>query len=265
MTSRRNLFLIAGALILMGSGLVMAQAALSTIRGTVTDQSGAIVPGVQVTITEVTTNITARTIVTDDNGNFEAPDLKPGTYRLTAELPGFKNYVADNILLESAQIRRIDPVLEIGEATQEVMVEAGAAVITTEGGSITSGIESETYKDVPLVDIYPGPLSMLSTLPGVQGTGWVVAIGGQSNDQITQANDGVVNDRSGQGDRRQQYGRSVPSSQLQCHFKKRQQLFSWRDLLQTCEFSAQFPGILSAGEASVLIPRVAGGSLRTYF
>ncbi|MGH9341952.1 MAG: TonB-dependent receptor domain-containing protein [Acidobacteriota bacterium] len=197
MTSRRNLFLIAGALILMGSGLVMAQAALSTIRGTVTDQSGAIVPGVQVTITEVTTNITARTIVTDDNGNFEAPDLKPGTYRLTAELPGFKNYVADNILLESAQIRRIDPVLEIGEATQEVMVEAGAAVITTEGGSITSGIESETYKDVPLVDIYPGPLSMLSTLPGVQGTGWVVAIGGQSNDQITQANDGVVNDRSG--------------------------------------------------------------------
>lgn len=173
------------------------QSTLSTIRGTVQDQSRAVVPGAEVSATEVTTNIRARTVITDDNGNYEIPDLKSGIYRLTVELPGFKTYVADRIVLESAQTRRIDVILQVGEATEEVTVEEGLAVITTEGGSITSGIESEVYKDVPLVDVYPGPLSMLSTLPGIQGTGWVVAIGGQDNDQISQANDGIINDRTG--------------------------------------------------------------------
>src|SRR5690606_12729374 len=86
---------------------------------------------------------------------------------------------------------------EVGESTEEVTVEGGLAVITTEGGSITSGVAGETYKDVPLVDTYPGPLSMLSTLPGIQGDGWVISVAGQQNSQITQANDGVINDQTG--------------------------------------------------------------------
>ncbi len=178
------------------AGTLLAQTTFSTIRGTVTDQTGAVVPGVEVNVTEVTTNL-SRTVQSSAEGNFEVPNLKVGTYRLTGELSGFKTFVADNITLDSAQLRRIDVVLEIGETTQEIVVEAGAEVISTEGGSIIAGFENKIYDDIPLVDTYPGPLSMLATLPGVQGDGWVVSMAGQKNLQITQMYDGVQNDRTG--------------------------------------------------------------------
>ena len=142
------------------AGTMLAQTTFSTIRGTVTDQTGAVVPGVEVNVTEVTTNL-SRTVQSSAEGNFEVPNLKVGTYRLTGELSGFKTFVADNITLDSAQLRRIDVVLEIGETTQEIVVEAGAEVISTEGGSIIAGFENKIYDDIPLVDTYPGPLSML--------------------------------------------------------------------------------------------------------
>ena len=180
----------------LACGVVQAQTTFSTIRGTVTDKSGAVIPGVEVTVTEVTTNL-SRTVESSGDGNFEAPDLKSGSYGLSAGLDGFKTFVADNITLDSAQLRRIDVVLEIGETTQEITVEAGAEVIATEGGSIITGFKGETYKDIPLVDTYPGPLSMLATLPGVQGDGWVVSMAGQKNLQITQMYDGIQNDGTG--------------------------------------------------------------------
>ena len=197
MYSKRFLNLCAAVLMsVLACGVVLAQSTFSTIRGTVTDQSGAVVPGVEVIVTEVTTNI-SRTVESSAAGNFELPNLKSGIYRLSCELSGFKTFVADNITLDSAQLRRIDVVLEIGETTQEVIVEAGVGLITTEGGSIVTGFKGELYKDIPLVDTYPGPLSMLATLPGVQGDGWVVSMAGQKNLQITQMYDGVMNDRTG--------------------------------------------------------------------
>src|SRR5690606_40061524 len=178
---------------------VLGQSALSTIRGTVLDPTGAVVPGVDITLTETATGVQARTSISDANGNFELPDLQPGTYRLSASLPGFKTFVAEDIVLESGQIRRININLEIGEATEEVTVEAGAAVITTESGTISGAVTSQQFKDVPQVDTipYPGPQSLLSTLPGVQGQGWNVSIAGQQGNQITWEDDGVQNDRSG--------------------------------------------------------------------
>jgi hypothetical protein len=66
-----------------------AQATLSTLRGTATDPSGAVIPGMEIVLTDKATNGT-RTVPTDDAGNFEIPNLKFGTYRLEATLPGFK-------------------------------------------------------------------------------------------------------------------------------------------------------------------------------
>ena len=73
----------------LACGVVQAQTTFSTIRGTVTDKSGAVIPGVEVTVTEVTTNL-SRTVESSGDGNFEAPDLKSGSYRLSAGLDGFK-------------------------------------------------------------------------------------------------------------------------------------------------------------------------------
>lgn len=181
-------------------GVLMPQSILSTIRGTVTDQSKAVIPGVEVNVTEVSTNVRARTVLTGDNGNYEVPDLKPGVYRVTVAMPGFKTYVADNIALDSGQARRIDITIEVGETSEHVTVEAGAAVINTESGTISGVITAQQFKDVPQVDTespYPGPYGLLATLPGVQGAGWQVTISGQRASQVTLQDDGIQNDRTG--------------------------------------------------------------------
>src|SRR5712692_1007811 len=91
------------------------QEGLSTLRGTVSDSSGAVVPGVTVSARDVLTNITVRTVTTDAQGNFEMPGLKTANYQVTATQPGFRRAVVDDVLLQSNQVRRVDIVLEIGE------------------------------------------------------------------------------------------------------------------------------------------------------
>src|SRR5215470_5606520 len=115
---------------LMIGGSTLAQTALSVLRGTATDPNGAALPGVKIAITDLATRITVRTVITDDNGNFEIPDLKLGSYRLNAEKAGFRAYVAENVVLDAGQTRRLDFALPIGEATETVTVDAGAALIT---------------------------------------------------------------------------------------------------------------------------------------
>lgn len=178
---------------------VSAQSPLSTIRGVVTDTSNAVVPGVGVVVTEAGAKVPARSVVSDDRGEFVIRDLKPGTYRLTAELAGFKSFVVDGIVLDSGQVRRIDVALVVGAATEHVTVEGGSAVITTDSGAVSGSVTSLQYKDAPIVDAipYPGWQGLLSTLPGVVGQGWNVSIAGQSGNGITLQDDGVQNDRSG--------------------------------------------------------------------
>src|SRR5262245_48881940 len=84
-----------------------AQTGFSTIRGAITDSTGAVVIGAQISVVDVQTNV-ARSTLSGDAGNFELPDLKPGNYRLRAQLSGFKTFEADGIELQSNQIRRID-------------------------------------------------------------------------------------------------------------------------------------------------------------
>src|SRR5438552_14327297 len=74
---------------------------LSTLRGTVTDKSGAVVAGVAVSAREVSTNITQRAVTTDAQGNYEMPGLKAATYQVTASISGFKTSVVDEVLLQS--------------------------------------------------------------------------------------------------------------------------------------------------------------------
>ncbi len=95
---------------------VFCQEGLSTLRGTATDTSGAVVPGVSVVAREVLTNVVARTVTTDEQGNYEMPALKSGTYQVTATLTGFKKAVVDGVLLQSSQVRRVDVTLAVGRS-----------------------------------------------------------------------------------------------------------------------------------------------------
>jgi hypothetical protein len=185
-------------LLFFAFSIVMAQTGLSVMRGTVSDQSGAVLPGAEISVTDLATNIKVRTIMTDSNGNFEIPDLKPGNYRLRAEKTGFRPYVADDLLLDSGQTRRVDIALQVGGTTEEVTVKAGAEVITTDTGTIGGGFDKSKFQFTPLVDVYPSPFAMFSTLPGIQGNGWDLRVSGQGRTQYSQGFDGVDNDITGE-------------------------------------------------------------------
>ena len=90
--STRTAALFAGSIFF--SIAVIGQESLSTLRGTVTDSSGAAVSGAQIEAIEVATNIKARVATSDSQGNYEMPGLKQGGYKLTATLTGFKTFVA---------------------------------------------------------------------------------------------------------------------------------------------------------------------------
>src|ERR1700690_3422102 len=115
---------------------LLAQTDRAVLRGVVKDSSGASVPDAQISVTEIQTNIQVRALTTDANGNYEVPDLKPTTYRVKADAKGFRGFIAQDVLLDAGQVRRVDITLAVGAATESITVEAGAAVIQTDSGTI---------------------------------------------------------------------------------------------------------------------------------
>jgi hypothetical protein len=180
------------------SSTATAQTGFAALRGNVTDASGAVVTGAQVTLTEPATGLQVRTAESDAQGNFEFPNLKPGSYQVKSEKQGFKAFVADDIKLDAGQTRRLDIRFSVGNQQETVEVRAGAAVINTEGGTISGQFEGLKVADTPLIDTYPSPLALFATLPGVQGNGWDLKISGQDASQQSIQADGVSNDRAGE-------------------------------------------------------------------
>src|SRR3989442_1156453 len=95
------------------------------ISGRVTDQSGAVMPGVEVTVTQTATGAT-RSAVSDETGSYTLPNLPIGPYRLEAVLPGFRTYVQTGIVLQVSTNPVINAVLEVGQVTESVEVRADA-------------------------------------------------------------------------------------------------------------------------------------------
>ncbi len=176
-----------------------AQLALSTIRGTVSDPTGAVIAKAQVEITDVETN-TQRSTTTNADGDFEVPDLRPSTYRLVATAPGFKSFLAENIILEGNQVRRLNVAMEIGATTTQVAVTAGAAVISTDSSKLQSTISGSRYADVPWVgaEATLDPSLIITTAPLVNQTNgvWSSQWAGQNSRQVQEGQDGHTNDNA---------------------------------------------------------------------
>src|SRR5690349_7107766 len=147
----------------------LPQQIASTIRGSVNDQSGAVLTQAQVVLISPATN-TSRSVSSNANGDYEIPGLLRGSYRLTITHPGFKTFVADNILLETSEIRRIDAAMELGAVASEVTVAANAAVITTDSGKVQESFTNKRFDDAPWIGDGRNPQTVLATLPSVQFT-----------------------------------------------------------------------------------------------
>src|ERR1039458_8913573 len=113
---------------LLLTGVVWAQVSRGSITGIVTDPTGAVVPGVAVTITNVETGVTNK-VKTNESGMYTVPLLEGANYRLSAEKSGFKRYEQTGILLQAGGTARIDFSLTLGLSTQSVLVTGRASLL----------------------------------------------------------------------------------------------------------------------------------------
>jgi hypothetical protein len=130
--------------------LLSAQEITGSINGVVTDSSGALIPGVTVTVTHTGTNV-KKNVVTGPSGTYRVPFLFFGTYRVTAEHEGFKTSQVDQVTLSTSEDIRIDFTLTIGEVTEVVDVSGTAIALKTEEASVATTIVKDQLTQLPLI------------------------------------------------------------------------------------------------------------------
>ncbi len=141
--------LCGGLLLLILASANLWSQATAQISGTVRDQTGAVLPGVEVTTTQTETGIT-RTVVTNETGSYVLSNLALGPYRLEAALPGFRTFVQTGIVLQVNSSPVVNPVLEVGQVTEQVEVQANAALVETRSSAVGQVVENERILELPL-------------------------------------------------------------------------------------------------------------------
>jgi hypothetical protein len=141
-------------LLFLGTSLVLsipawAQTTFATLTGTVTDSSGSVIPNVVVSATHVATNITT-TVPSNAAGVYTIAQLKEGEYKVVAKGAGFKEFVAQGIVLAARDYRRVDVHLEVGPVETVVEVTGGATLIETETARISDTKTADLMKTIPL-------------------------------------------------------------------------------------------------------------------
>src|SRR2546421_8592194 len=119
------------------------------VSGTVKDQSGAVLPGVQATVTQTATGLT-RSVVTDESGFYLLPNLPVGPYKLEASLPGFRTFEQTGIVLQVGSNPVINVALQVGQVAETVEVQADAALVETRNTGVGQVIDNVRVLELPL-------------------------------------------------------------------------------------------------------------------
>src|SRR6267378_4709428 len=134
--------------VLLGCAAAWAQGT-AELSGTVKDQSGAVLPGVEINATQTAT-AAKRSTVSDETGNYVLPNLPIGPYVLEAGLPGFKSYVQSGIVLQVGTNPVINIVLQVGQVAEQVEVKADAALVETRSTGVGQMIDNQRVLQLPL-------------------------------------------------------------------------------------------------------------------
>jgi hypothetical protein len=187
---------------LLLSGKMFGQAgATGTILGTVTDTSGAIVPNAKVTITNTSTNVDFRTNTTT-SGDFNAPSLNPGPYKVTVEAAGFQKSVTTGIVLTVNQKVRADAALKPGAVSETLEVTAQAVTLDTDSAALSQLVSQQQVEELPLNGRNFMQLLLIGagavTVGGEQGTmrqgeGNAISVNGGRPEGNSYTLDGLVN------------------------------------------------------------------------
>jgi hypothetical protein len=146
---RSTSYLFIGLLICALSSVVVWAQVTAQINGTVKDSSGAVLPGVEITVTQTDTGI-SRNAISDETGSYILPNLAVGPYRLEAALPGFRTYVQTGIVLQVNSSPVINAILEVGQVSEHVEVQANAALVETRNLGVGQVIENQRILELPL-------------------------------------------------------------------------------------------------------------------
>jgi carboxypeptidase family protein len=129
---------------------VAAQETTGTILGTVTDSSGAVVPGATISITNTDKNAVLRKVTSGKDGSFTAPLLPIGHYSVTVEAQGFRSFTKSNLELNIRDQYRVDATLAPGSVTENITVEADALQVDTESATATGLINGTQIRELSL-------------------------------------------------------------------------------------------------------------------
>lgn len=162
---RRIVFALVGVLVLASP--LLAQQGTSELRGRVSDQQGAVLPGVTVVVRHQESGL-FRESVTSGDGTFLMSGMTPGVYEVTAELSGFKKYSQRDVRLEVGKTTQVDLKFEVGGLTESVTVTGESPLVDTTSQEIGGRISSQEFVDTPSFNRnFAGYLGML---PGVVAT-----------------------------------------------------------------------------------------------
>lgn len=159
-TLRKLLYVGFALLLTTGAARVFAQST-GTIRGTVTDPSGAIVPNAAVTAKESSTGL-ERKVASNESGIFVFPDLPIGTYSLKISAPGFQTQNRPNLQLLTGQTMDLTIALAVGQQTQEITVTSEAQQIQTSTSTVEQTVSQQQMRDLPLNGRNPLQLTTLT-------------------------------------------------------------------------------------------------------
>jgi len=158
----------AGLLIFAISSTIVWAQTTASVSGAVKDPSGAVLPGVEVTMTQTGTGL-KRSAVTDETGSYTLTNLPIGPYRLEAALPGFRTYAQTGIVLQVNDNPVINAVLEIGQVTETIEVQANAALVETRTTTVSQVIDNVRVLELPLNGRQVTELVLLSGVANVGG------------------------------------------------------------------------------------------------
>lgn len=179
---------------LLHTSAAFAQVETARITGTVTDTTGSVIPGVEITMTYVRTN--RQTVaVTNEQGRYLSAPLPIGEYRVQAELPGFKRLVRSGIILQVQKTAVVDCTLEVGEISERVEVTADAPLLNTQEGSQGQVIDNKRIVDLPLNgrDYIQLALLAAGAIQPIGGRAGGFSSGGQRTTQNNYLLDGIDN------------------------------------------------------------------------
>ncbi|HSR70386.1 MAG TPA: carboxypeptidase regulatory-like domain-containing protein, partial [Acidobacteriota bacterium] len=173
---KKSLVLLCLFLVGLIGSTALAQTPTGTVDGTVRDESGAVIPGAEILLTNKQTNA-KRTAITDDEGRFRITNVPSGQYHCEAKLTGFKTTSAE-FKLDVAGLQTLNFNMQVGDITETVEVSGAVQKVNTEEGTLSSVVSGRQVEDLPLNGRNVFQLALLQ--PGVTA-GINDGIGGQSD------------------------------------------------------------------------------------